>query len=204
MDERARPLLERDTLPDPLAQFRVWFGEAAAAGIRAPEAFTLATASADGRPSARTVLLKALDERGFAFFTGLGSRKGRELAANPRAALLFHWDALGRQVRIEGRVEEVAREEAEAYFRSRPRPARIAAWASRQSEVIAGRDALEDAVADVERRFPGDDVPLPATWGGYLVVPVEYEFWQHRESRLHDRLRYVRDGGRWRIERLAP
>ena len=204
MDERERPLLERAVRPDPLAQFLAWFDEARAVGLRAPEAVAVATASAEGRPSARIVLAKVFDERGFAFFTGRGSRKGRELAANAWAALLFHWDPLGRQVRVEGRVEEVAREEVETYFRSRPRPAQIAAWASRQSEPIAGRDALEEAVAELERHFDGGDVPLPPGWGGYRVVPHEYEFWQHRENRLHDRLRYVRSGGGWRIERLSP
>ena len=204
MDERARPLLERDLLRDPLEQFLAWFDDARTAGIRAPEAVAVATASAEGRPSVRMVLAKVFDERGFVFFTGRGSRKGRDLAANAWAALLFHWDALGRQVRIEGPVEDVAREEVEAYFRSRPRAAQIAAAASRQSEPIAGREALEEAVAELERRFAGGDVPLPAAWGGYRVVPHEYEFWQHRENRLHDRLRYVRAGADWRIERLSP
>ena len=204
MDERARPLLEGDVVGDPLAQFRLWFDEARSAGIPTPEAAAVATASADGRPSVRMVPAKVFDARGFVFFTGRGSRKGRDLAANPWAALLFHWDRLGRQVRIEGRVEEVAREEVEAYFRSRPRAAQIAAAASRQSEPIAGREVLEDAVAELERRFSGGDVPLPADWGGYRVVPDEYEFWQHRENRLHDRLRYVRGDGAWRTERVAP
>jgi pyridoxamine 5'-phosphate oxidase len=204
VDARNRLLLERDVLADPLAQFRVWFDDARAAGTRAPDAVTVATASAERRPSARMVLVKVFDERGFAFFTGRGSRKGRDLAANPWAALLFHWDRIGRQVRIEGRVEELEREEVEAYFRSRPRPAQIAAWASRQSEPIAGRDALEGRFAELERRFEGADVPLPPTWGGYRVVPAQYEFWQHRENRLHDRLRCVRADGGWRIDRLSP
>jgi pyridoxamine 5'-phosphate oxidase len=204
VDERARPLLEREVLADPLAQFLSWFEEARVAGVRAPEAVAVATASAEGRPSVRMVLAKVFDERGFAFFTGRGSRKGRELEANPWAALLFHWDRLGRQVRVEGRVEDVGREEVERYFRSRPRPAQIAAWASRQSEPIGGRDALEEAVAPLERRFDGGEVPLPPGWGGYRVVPHEYEFWQHREHRLHDRLRYVLRGTGWRIVRLSP
>ena len=204
MDERARPLLERDVLGDPLAQFRLWFAEARAAGVRAPEAVALATASAEARPSVRMVLAKVFDERGFLFFTGRGSRKGRDLAVNPWAALLFHWDALGRQVRIEGGVDEVAREEVEAYFRSRPRPAQIAASASRQSEPITGREALDEAFTELGRRFDGAAVPLPPAWGGYRLVPHEYEFWQHRDNRLHDRLRYVRGDAGWRIERLSP
>ena len=191
-------------LADPLAQFRLWLEEARAAGTRAPEAVAVATASAEGRPSVRMVLAKLFDERGFVFFTGRESRKGGDLAANPWAAILFHWEALGRQVRIEGRVEEVAREEVDGYFRSRPRGAQIGAWASRQSATIGSRDELDAAVDELDRRFAGADVPVPPAWGGYRVVPAQYEFWQHRENRLHDRLRYVRDGGAWRIERLAP
>jgi pyridoxamine 5'-phosphate oxidase len=149
------------------------------------------------------VLLKGVDDRGFVFFTGYGSRKGRELEANPRAALLFYWDPLGRQVRVEGPVEAVGREESETYFGTRPPRARAAAWASRQSEPVESREALEAVLEDVIDRF-GDDVPLPDHWGGYRLVPEEYEFWQHREDRLHDRLRYRRAGSGWRIDRLQP
>lgn len=202
---RARPFLEQDADRDPLRQFARWFEEAQAAGIRVPEAAALATATADGAPSARMVLVKAFDERGFAFYTGYESRKGRELAENPRAALLFSWDELGRQVRIEGSVERMARDESAAYFRTRPRQSQLAAWASRQSEPIPDREALEATFADAERRFAGGDVPLPPRWGGYRLWPASYEFWQHRDSRLHDRLRYLPTGdGAWTLSRLAP
>jgi pyridoxamine 5'-phosphate oxidase len=204
MDPRARPLLEADVDPDPLRQFERWFEEARDAGIRAPHAMTLATASADGLPSARVVLMKDFGERGFVFYTGYESRKGRDLAQNPRAALLFHWDPLGRQVRIEGPVERVSRAESEAYFRSRPRGARLGAAASRQSEPIASREALEARVAALAERLGETDPPLPEWWGGFRVAPESFEFWQHREDRLHDRLRYRRDGRAWIIERLAP
>jgi pyridoxamine 5'-phosphate oxidase len=191
--------------PDPLAQFRAWFEEAAATGLRVPEAMALATATSEGRPSVRMVLLKDADERGFAFYTNYESRKGRELEQNARAALLFHWDPLGRQVRVEGPVELVGREESEAYFRTRPRGSALAAWASRQSEPLAGRDELEEAVRAVAARFEGADVTLPPHWGGYRLVPERYEFWQHQDDRLHDRIRYEPDGaGGWRRVRLAP
>lgn len=204
MDPRARPLLEADVDPDPLRQFERWFEEAGAAGIRAPHAMTLATASADGLPSARVVLMKDFGQRGFVFYTGYESRKGRDLAENPRAALLFHWDPLGRQVRIEGPVERVTRAESEAYFRSRPRGARLGAAASRQSEPIAGREALDARVAALEESLGGADPPLPEWWGGFRVAPESFEFWQHREDRLHDRLRYRRERGAWILERLSP
>ena len=202
MDERARPLDERDLDRDPFRQFAVWFADAAA--VRVPEAMAIATATADGEPSLRMVLLKGFDEHGFVFFTGYASRKGRELDANPRAALLFYWDPLGRQVRVEGAVERVPGDESERYFHSRPRGAQIAALASRQSTVIGSRAELDARVAELERQLEGRDVPLPPQWGGFRLVPVAFEFWRHRENRLHDRLRYRRDGGRWLIERLSP
>ncbi len=202
---RARPFLERDADADPLRQFGRWFEQAQVGGVRVPEAAALATATVGGAPSARMVLVKAFDERGFAFYTGHESRKGRELAENPRAALLFSWDALGRQVRIEGRVERVDRDESAAYFRTRPRESQLAAWASRQSEPIQDRDELEAAFADAARRFAGREVPLPPRWGGYRLRPSSYEFWQHRDSRLHDRLRYLEGAeGAWTRTRLAP
>ena len=204
MDSRARPLLEEDVDPDPLTQFRRWFDEASGAGVRAPEAVALATASRGGRPSVRMVLVKGFDERGFVFFTGTESRKGRELRENPHAALLFYWDGLGRQVRIEGAAEPVPREEAAEYFATRPLGARLGAWASPQSEVVESRAALDALVAEAGARFRDAEVPLPPGWGGYRLAPEVYELWQHREDRLHDRLRYRRDGGGWRLERLAP
>ena len=197
-------LREEDAAADALEQFRRWLAEAAAADPDDYTSMILATADREGRPSARTVLLKGYDERGFVFYTNYDSRKGRELAENPRAALVFYWAALDRQIRIEGRVEKTSREESEAYFRSRPVGSRIGAWASRQSAVIAGRDELERATRDLVERF-GDDVPLPDTWGGYRVVPELIEFWQGRPDRLHDRLRYRRlPGGSWTVERLSP
>jgi len=197
-------LLEDDLAGDPLEQFRRWYADAEGAGLRAPQALALATAGADGAPSVRMVLLKGADERGFVFFTGYGSRKGGELEANPRAALLFHWDALGRQVRVEGHVERVAADESDAYFATRPRGAQLAATASRQGRVLANRAQLDEAVAELERELAGHDVPRPEHWGGYRVRPDSYEFWQHRDDRLHDRLRYRRDGEAWLLERLAP
>lgn len=199
------PLDERDFAATPAEQFRAWFAEARAAGIPLAEATTLATASADGAPSARIVLVKDVDADGaFVFFTSYESRKGRELAENPRAALAFHWQPLGRQVRVEGRVERVSPAVSEAYFRTRPRASRIGAWASRQSEPIPAREVLDRRVEELMREHPGDDVPLPPFWGGYRLLPDAVEFWQHRESRLHDRLRYRRESGGWAIDRLSP
>jgi pyridoxamine 5'-phosphate oxidase len=200
-----RAVHESDLDPDPLAQFHAWLAEAAATGMRVPEAMALATATADGAPSVRMVLMKDASPRGFSFYTNRGSRKGRELEANPQAALLFHWDGLGRQVRVEGVVAPLSQEESEPYWRTRPRGSRLAAWASRQSSPLPDRQALEDAVARTDERFPGDDVPLPAHWGGYVLEPRRYEFWQHRDDRLHDRVAYEPDGaGGWRRTRLAP
>jgi pyridoxamine 5'-phosphate oxidase len=201
-DPRARPLRRSELDEDPLRQFHAWLGEAERAGADFPEAMTLATATPDGRPSARMVLLKDADDRGFVFYTGYASRKARELGGNPRGALLFYWHPLGRQVRVEGTVEPVTREESEAYFRTRPPAARLAAIASRQSEPIASREALEARQAEAARL--GAEPPLPDHWGGYRLVPDEYEFWQHRENRLHDRFRYRREGDAWMVERLQP
>jgi pyridoxamine 5'-phosphate oxidase len=198
-----RPLRRADLDADPGAQFARWYEEAEAA-VDMAEAVALATADDDGRPSVRMVLVKGLDERGFKFHTGHGSRKGRELSDNPRGALLFYWQPLGRQVRIEGPVERVPDAESVEYFRTRPRDGQIAAWASSQSEVLGSRDDLEDRVRDFEREFEGRDIPLPPHWGGYRLVPQLWEFWQHRGSRLHDRFRYRRDGDTWRIDRLSP
>jgi len=199
---RERPLEEAELDSDPLRQFAAWFEDAGAAGVRAPEAMALATATADGGPSVRMVLMKGFDERGFVFFTGYESRKGAELSANSRAALLFYWDPLGRQVRIEGPVERVAEAESDAYFASRPRGAQISASVSPQSRVVESRAGLEAAAAELEAR--GGELRRPPAWGGFRVAPESYEFWQHRANRLHDRLRYRRDSGGWLIERLGP
>lgn len=196
---------ETEVDADPIRQFEVWFDAARAAGGQEPNAMTLATATADGRPSARVVLLKGVDERGFVFYTNYEGRKGRELAENPRAALTFYWPALERQVRIEGTVERVSREESEAYFASRPLGSRLGASLSKQSEVIPNRAVLATAYARVAAEHADGEVPLPEFWGGYRVAPETIEFWQGRRSRLHDRLRYAREtDGRWRVERLSP
>jgi len=194
-------LLDLD--PDPLRQFERWFAAAREAGVPVAEAMTLATATAAGRPSARMVLLKSADERGFSFHTNYESRKGRELGENPQAALLFHWQPLGRQVRVEGPVERMSAEESEMYFRTRPFGSRLAAWSSPQSRPLADRAELERLYAAAVERHT-DDVPLPPHWGGYRLRPGAYEFWEHGDDRLHDRIRYERDAAGWSRTRLAP
>jgi pyridoxamine 5'-phosphate oxidase len=198
-------LSERDLDPDPIALFGRWLDEARAAGIALPEAFALATADTSGQPSVRHVLLRGLDERGFVFFTNYDSRKGRDLAENPRAALAFYWRELERQVCVRGTVERTGREESEAYFGTRPREARLGAWASRQSEVVGSREELDAQYREMEERFREGEVPLPSHWGGYRVTPEAVEFWKGREHRLHDRFRYTRrSDASWTIERLFP
>jgi len=203
VDDEAE-LRRADLASDPLEQFRNWYAEASAA-LDVPEAMALATATPEGAPSVRMVLLKGFDELGLVFYSHYSSRKGRELGANPQAALLFHWRPLGRQVRIEGRVEHVSAEESDAYFATRPRDAQVGALASRQSDPLASRTELYDRLAELERELGGGEVPRPPTWGGFLLAPAAWEFWQHRDSRLHDRFRYERErSGKWRIERLFP
>jgi pyridoxamine 5'-phosphate oxidase len=195
---------ERDVERDPVDQFRRWFGEAVAAQMPEPSAMALATVHAAGRPSTRLVLLKDDDAGCFTFYTTYDTRKGRELAARPNAALLFFWPELERQIRIEGAVTKAAPANADAYFASRPRLSRLGAWASAQSEILADRGALEAQFAAMAARFPGEDVPRPPHWGGYRLAPDAFEFWQGRTSRLHDRIAYRREDGGWRIARLAP
>jgi pyridoxamine 5'-phosphate oxidase len=189
---------------DPLRQFSAWFREAEAGGVEVPEAMTLATASSDGAPSARMVLLKGVDTDGFVFYTGYGSRKADELAANPRAALVFYWRPLGRQVRVEGKVERVSGEESAAYFATRPRGSQLAAWASQQSRPLSSRAELERRYGELEREYEGRVVPLPPHWGGYRLRPDAIEFWQHRENRLHERTRFTRAREGWEVESLSP
>lgn len=203
-DDAAAGLAEADALSDPIAQFERWFDDAHRAELHEPNAMTLATVDAAGQPAARMVLLKGIDARGLAFYTNRDSRKAKELRANPKAALVFWWGPLQRQVRFEGRVEEVEAAEADAYFASRPKGSQLAAWASAQSTVIPDRAALEAQERMQRERFAEGQVPRPPFWGGYRLVPARVEFWHGRESRLHDRLRYTRTADGWRIERLAP
>lgn len=207
MEYRRHTLSRDEVAPEPFAQFRAWFQEAQQAGIQEPNAMTLSTVDpATGQPSSRIVLLKGLDERGFTFFSNYESQKGRELRAQPRAALGFFWKELERQVNIRGAVEQVTREESEAYFHSRPRASQLGAHASAQSSAIPGRQWLEEQFAALEKRYPeGSLIPLPCTWGGYRLLPEVVEFWQGRPSRLHDRLCYARqESGAWRLDRLSP
>ncbi len=198
-------LAEKDLARDPFRQFEKWFQEAEASKLVEPNAMVLSTATRDGRPSGRTVLLKNVDGRGFVFYTNYESRKGRELDGNPRASLVFPWFAFERQVIVEGTVTKVTREESEAYFHSRPLASQLAAWASSQSSILPNRKAIEEAMKEVERKYAGQVVPLPPYWGGFRVVPETVEFWQGRRNRLHDRLRYRRAAdGSWSVERLAP
>jgi pyridoxamine 5'-phosphate oxidase len=196
-------LAETDVHANPIEQFNFWFMQALAAEVPEPNAMTLATATPEGKPSARVVLLKGCDERGFTFFTNYFGRKGRELAANPFGALVFFWHELERQVRVEGKVERVTETESDDYHRSRPRGSQLGAWTSEQSEVISGRAILETRLRELEVRF-ADAVPRPPHWGGYRMIPEMIEFWQGRPSRLHDRLRFRRADGKWIMERLAP
>ena len=200
------PALRRADLDaNPFRQFALWWDRAQGANLPEPTAMTLATATRDGAPSARVVLLRGFDERGFVFFTNYDSRKGRELAGNPRAALCFFWPQLNWQIRVTGMVAKTSREESEAYFRSRERGKRIGAWASNQSSVLRNREEFEQRVAEFDAKFPGDDVPLPPNWGGFRLAPEDFEFWQGHPERLHDRFRYRRgEGGKWMIERLSP
>lgn len=201
----AEPLREADVDRSPFGQFTRWFDDAAEHGVLAPEAATLATATREGAPSARMVLVKVREPSGFVFFSNYESRKARELAANPRAALVFHWGGLGRQVRVEGRVERTSREESAQYARSRPRGSQLSALASPQSRVVEDRDALERRVAQLAAEYQGKELPQPESWGGFRLLPESFEFWQHREDRLHDRLRYsLQPRGDWLVERLAP
>ena len=190
-------------MDDPLTQAAEWLAEAAAAGVPEPEGAALATASRDGRPSVRFVLVRGVDHRGLRFFTNYASRKGRELDANPVAALSLWWPSLQRQLRAEGPVERLAAEESDAYFASRARGSRLGAWASHQGTVIPGREPLDERLAELEERY-GEDVPRPEYWGGYLLRPEAIEFWEGRANRLHDRVHYLRDGDGWRRERLSP
>jgi pyridoxamine 5'-phosphate oxidase len=197
-------LHEADMDPDPIVQFRTWFENVIEADLHEPNAMILATATSDGRPSARTVLLKGYDERGFVFYTNYEGRKASELETNPACALLFYWGELERQVRIEGRAGRISSEESDAYFASRPRGSRLGAWASEQSRSVEDRSVLEERIVDLEEEYRDREIPRPPFWGGYRVEPHAIEFWQGRENRLHDRISYRRQTGAWKLERLQP
>lgn len=198
-------LVESNIDPDPIKQFARWYADVEAAGLKLPNAMTLATATRDGEPSARMVLLKGFDTEGFVFFTNYESRKARELGENPRAALVFYWTEFDRQVRITGGIEKVSREESEIYFHTRPVDSQLSAWASKQSRVISSREVLEAKMRELIVEYEGGEVPLPPHWGGYRLAPASIEFWQNRPGRLHDRLRYtLQQNGEWLIERLSP
>ncbi|MBD2500609.1 pyridoxamine 5'-phosphate oxidase [Anabaena azotica] len=197
-------LSETEIDPNPFIQFKKWFEQALAAQLPEPNAMTIATTKPDGKPSARMVLLKDFDERGFVFFTNYNSRKGQELAQNPQAALVFWWAELERQVRILGSVEKVSESESDYYFESRPAKSRLGAWASNQSEIITSREILEQRMQELQSKYENQEIPRPPHWGGLRVIPTEIEFWQGRSSRLHDRLLYTLDDGSWKIQRLSP
>jgi pyridoxamine 5'-phosphate oxidase len=199
-----RPLDQSDLDPDPLVQFERWYSDAVVAGAVRPDAMALATVAADGAPSVRMVLFKGAGPDGFLFYTNYGSRKARDLQADPRAALVFHWPEMHRQIRVEGTTARVGETESATYFASRPRDAQVAAWASRQSEPLPDRETLERRFAELNEEFEGKDVPPPSFWGGFRLLPAAFEFWQGRQHRLHDRFRYGRRAGRWSIERLWP
>ena len=199
MEELKKPTVDKN----PIKQFAKWYEVVLKSGLKEPTAMTLATASKGGVPSARTVLLKGYDEKGFLFFTNYGSRKGRELSENPFAELLFYWMDLRKQVRISGRVEKVSKEESEKYFKTRPLNSQIGAWVSRQSEIIPDRKFLEEKYKEYSEKYK-EDVPLPPFWGGFRLIPERFEFWQGRENRLHDRICYLKKNGEWEIMRLAP
>ncbi len=204
-DYTLQDLSETEADPNPFIQFKKWFAQALAAQLPEPNAMTIATATPDGKPSARMVLLKDFDERGFVFFTNYNSHKGQELAENPQAALVFWWAELERQVRIVGRVEKASENESDQYFYSRPQSSRLGAWASNQSEVIDSREFLEQRLQEFQSQYANQDIPRPTHWGGLRIIPTEIEFWQGRSSRLHDRLLYSHlDDGSWKIERLSP
>jgi len=200
-----RGLNESDLDPNPFTQFQRWYEEAVAADVIEPNAMTLATATRDGIPSARTILLKGFDERGFIFYTNYESRKGKEIAENPNAALVFYWATFERQIRITGAINKISPEESEAYFKSRPMGARLGAWVSLQSQVIPNREVLEERLTELMNEFADtENIPMPPYWGGYCLVPSAIEFWQGRVNRLHDRFRYTRQENEWLIERLSP
>jgi pyridoxamine 5'-phosphate oxidase len=204
-DYTLEDLSETEVDPNPFLQFKQWFEQALTAQLPEPNAMTIATAMPDGKPSARMVLLKDFDQRGFVFFTNYNSRKGQEMAENPQAALVFWWAELERQVRITGHVEKVSQTESDKYFYSRPENSRLGAWASHQSQVIASREVLEQSLQELQHQYDNQDIPRPSHWGGLRVIPTEIEFWQGRPNRLHDRLLYTRlDEQNWKIQRLSP